>query len=149
MAKQRNIPCTFLLVLALVKLFSEGVLTVKSEYISAVGDPEMRRDSLRVAIESWNQCNEVGQENPQIGSPRAADCFDIYKVYSPQENSKLPILLVFILNLYDDRNNCLLCTFFFESPPHSFSICTFIPCYFGKFVYDDFYFAVGFLSVLH
>lgn len=116
MAKQRNIPCTFLLVLALVKLFSEGVLTVKSEYISAVGDPEMRRDSLRVAIESWNQCNEVGQENPQIGSPRAADCFDIYKVYSPQENSRLPILLVFILNLYDDRNNCLLCTFFFLNP---------------------------------
>lgn len=113
MAKQRNIPCTFLLVLVLVKLFSEGVLTVKTEYISAVGDPEMRRDSLRVAIESWNQCNEVGQENPQIGSPRAADCFDIYKVYSPQENSRLPILLVFILNLNDDRNNRLSMHFFF------------------------------------
>lgn len=49
------------------------------KYVSAVGDPGMRRDSLRVAIESWNQCNEVGEEAPNMGSPRAADCFDIYK----------------------------------------------------------------------
>ncbi|KAL0328392.1 UNVERIFIED_CONTAM: hypothetical protein Scaly_2271800 [Sesamum calycinum] len=34
------------------------------EYMSAVGDPGMRRDSLRVAIEAWNQCNEVHQEAP-------------------------------------------------------------------------------------
>lgn len=59
------------------------------EYLSAVGDPGMRRDSLRVAIESWNQCNEVGEQVPHMGSPRAADCFDIYKA-SPQSNSKLP-----------------------------------------------------------
>uniref|UniRef100_UPI0005CA3199 uncharacterized protein LOC101312016 n=1 Tax=Fragaria vesca subsp. vesca TaxID=101020 RepID=UPI0005CA3199 len=76
-----------LVVLFLGQLLFEGVVNHKSEYISAVGDPEMRRDSLRVAIESWNQCNEVGQDNPQTGSPRAADCFDIYKVYSPQTNS--------------------------------------------------------------
>ncbi|KAG7959987.1 hypothetical protein I3843_10G097800 [Carya illinoinensis] len=50
----------------------------ETEYVSAVGDPGMRRDGLRVAIESWNQCNEVGQEVPSLGSPRAADCFDIY-----------------------------------------------------------------------
>ncbi|PRQ29255.1 hypothetical protein RchiOBHm_Chr5g0011941 [Rosa chinensis] len=85
MAKQT--PCSFLLVLVLGELFFEGVVNVQSEYISAVGDPEMRRDSLRVAIESWNQCNEVGEENLQTGSPRAADCFDIYRVYSPQTNS--------------------------------------------------------------
>ncbi|KAL5732152.1 hypothetical protein ACHQM5_004804 [Ranunculus cassubicifolius] len=39
----------------------------------------MRRDGLRVAIESWNQCNEVGDETHGMGSPRAADCFDIYR----------------------------------------------------------------------
>ncbi|PON95819.1 hypothetical protein TorRG33x02_083420 [Trema orientale] len=47
----------------------------------------MRRDNLRVAIESWNQCNEVGEEAPQTGSPRLADCFDIYST-SPPVNSK-------------------------------------------------------------
>ncbi|GAB4827175.1 hypothetical protein Ancab_034065 [Ancistrocladus abbreviatus] len=51
--------------------------------ISAVGDPGMRRDGLRVAIEAWNQCNEVGEEAPGMGSPRAADCFDIYKATLP------------------------------------------------------------------
>lgn len=57
-------------------VFSESV---KNDYTSAVGDPGMRRDSLRVAIESWNQCNEAGEEAPLTGSPRAADCFDIYQ----------------------------------------------------------------------
>ncbi|XP_058217596.1 uncharacterized protein LOC131328706 [Rhododendron vialii] len=28
-------------------------------YTSAIGDPGMRRDGLRVAIEAWNQCNEI------------------------------------------------------------------------------------------
>ncbi|XP_043701955.1 uncharacterized protein LOC122652313 [Telopea speciosissima] len=49
----------------------------EEDYVSAVGDPGMRRDDLRVAIEAWNQCNEVGHEAPFMGSPRAADCFDI------------------------------------------------------------------------
>lgn len=44
---------------------------------SAVGDPGMRRDGLRVAFEGWNFCNEVGAEAPHMGSPRAADCFDL------------------------------------------------------------------------
>lgn len=52
------------------------------EFISAIGDPGMRRDPLRLAIESWNQCNEVGEEAPNMGSPRAADCFDIYQASS-------------------------------------------------------------------
>ncbi|KAM7495757.1 hypothetical protein LguiA_020171 [Lonicera macranthoides] len=48
---------------------------MKSE--TAVGDPGMRRDGLRVAFEAWNFCNEVAQEAPSMGSPRAADCFDL------------------------------------------------------------------------
>lgn len=44
---------------------------------SAVGDPGMKRDALRVAFEAWNFCNEVGHEAPAMGSPRAADCFDL------------------------------------------------------------------------
>lgn len=44
---------------------------------SAVGDPGMRIDGLRVAFEGWNFCNEVGEEAPGMGSPRAADCFDL------------------------------------------------------------------------
>ena len=32
---------------------------------------------MRVAFEAWNFCNEVGQEAPLMGSPRAADCFDL------------------------------------------------------------------------
>ncbi|KAL7227016.1 hypothetical protein ACSBR1_021979 [Camellia fascicularis] len=48
---------------------------------SAVGDPGMTRDELRVAFEAWNFCNEVGkQEAPSMGSPRAADCFDLSNV---------------------------------------------------------------------
>lgn len=42
-----------------------------------VGDPGMSGDSLRVAFEAWNFCNEVGSEAPYMGSPRAADCFDL------------------------------------------------------------------------
>jgi hypothetical protein len=49
----------------------------REEYMSAIGDPGMRRDSLRVAIEAWNQCNEVGEEVFGMGSPRMADCFDV------------------------------------------------------------------------
>lgn len=37
----------------------------------------MKRDGLRVAFEAWNFCNEVGLEAPHMGSPRAADCFDV------------------------------------------------------------------------
>lgn len=49
----------------------------EKQYTSAVGDPGMRRDELRVAFEAWNFCNEVGAEAPGMGSPRAADCFDL------------------------------------------------------------------------
>lgn len=51
------------------------------QYISAVGDPGMKRDELRVALEAWNFCNEVGVEAPGMGSPRAADCFDLSSLF--------------------------------------------------------------------
>lgn len=54
-----------------------GPIATVAQYESAVGDPGMRRDGLRVAFEAWNFCNEVGIEAPGMGSPRAADCFDL------------------------------------------------------------------------
>ena len=63
-----------LLVLLIVVSFV-GFFQVNGE--SAVGDPGMKRDGLRVAFEAWNFCNEVGREAPKLGSPRAADCFDL------------------------------------------------------------------------
>ncbi|XP_047947144.1 uncharacterized protein LOC125193403 [Salvia hispanica] len=87
-------------VLILVSLSRVVSLSLQGGEVSAVGDSGMRRDGLRVAIESWNQCNEVGEEAPNMGSPRAADCFDIYKA-SPRQGedqcslcSRVPYVLV-------------------------------------------------------
>ncbi|KAL0406697.1 UNVERIFIED_CONTAM: hypothetical protein Slati_3983600 [Sesamum latifolium] len=78
-----------MLLLLLQELFGIALLSIlllevvvcagqrETTMTSAVGDPGMRRDGLRVAIEAWNQCNEVGEEAPNMGSPRKADCFDI------------------------------------------------------------------------
>lgn len=68
-------------------LFSVLVFDVKAceDHVSAVGDPGMKRDGLRVAIEAWNQCNEVGEEAMNMGSPRMADCFNIDNSTSPGE----------------------------------------------------------------
>ncbi|KAK9132173.1 hypothetical protein Scep_011701 [Stephania cephalantha] len=74
MTKSSSILILHALVFSLLLPFS----LANDEYISAVGDPGMQRDGLRVAIESWNQCNEVGVETPTMGSPRAADCFDVH-----------------------------------------------------------------------
>lgn len=49
-----------------------------TEYLSALGDPGMRSPNVRVALEAWNFCNEVGEEAPGMGSPRLADCADLY-----------------------------------------------------------------------
>lgn len=87
MDEQKN-PVYFLPVLAVVILSGALYATAGNEHVSAVGDPGMRRDGLRLAIESWNQCNEVGEEVPHMGSPRAADCFDIYKA-SPKADGKI------------------------------------------------------------
>ncbi|XP_022777297.1 uncharacterized protein LOC111318686 isoform X2 [Durio zibethinus] len=90
MAKARK-PSSLFLVLGLVVAFiwKERYACAENDgYLSAVGDPGMSRDGLRLAIEAWNQCNEVGEEVPHRGSPRAADCFDIYKA-SQSEEGKL------------------------------------------------------------
>ncbi|KAM4068444.1 hypothetical protein ACB094_12G012500 [Castanea mollissima] len=47
------------------------------EYISAIGDPGMESPDVRVGLEAWNFCNEVGMEAPNMGSPRLADCADL------------------------------------------------------------------------
>lgn len=70
-----------------------NVVRSENEYVTAVGDPGMKRDGLRLAIESWNQCNEVGEETPSMGSPRSADCFDIYKA-SPQQGQFSSVFVV-------------------------------------------------------
>ena len=57
---------------------------------SAVGDPGMTRDGLRVAWEAWNFCNEVGSEAPAMGSPRAADCFDLSSKLNHKKKKKKP-----------------------------------------------------------
>uniref|UniRef100_A0A1J3G9W4 DUF7705 domain-containing protein n=1 Tax=Noccaea caerulescens TaxID=107243 RepID=A0A1J3G9W4_NOCCA len=74
---------------------------------TAVGDPGMKRDGLRVAFEAWNFCNEVGFEAPHMGSPRAADCFDIsskpnksIRKYQSNITSKLLLILLLILPLF-------------------------------------------------
>jgi hypothetical protein len=64
-----------LFVLTNVLLFSASFVSTSN--VSAVGDPGMQSDNLRVAFEAWNFCNEVGQEAPHMGSPRAAQCFDL------------------------------------------------------------------------
>lgn len=67
-----------LFVLVNVLVFSDfSAIATAKNHVSAVGDPGMQRDGLRVAFEAWNFCNEVGQEAPRMGSPRAADCFDL------------------------------------------------------------------------
>ncbi|PON88776.1 Serine/threonine protein kinase [Trema orientale] len=76
MAMRNQLNLLFVLLnVVLLSVCSDGA--TGENYISAVGDPGMRRDGLRVAFEAWNFCNEVGQETPHMGSPRAADCFDL------------------------------------------------------------------------
>nr|GME09435.1 uncharacterized protein LOC109187820 [Ipomoea batatas]GME13085.1 uncharacterized protein LOC109187820 [Ipomoea batatas] len=77
----------FCVVSVLAIVFFNSVISSNQEHFSAIGDPGMRRDGLRIAIEAWNQCNEVGEEAPEMGSPRQADCFDI-------DNSTSPISLI-------------------------------------------------------
>jgi hypothetical protein len=72
-------PLLLLIVFLSYSSAAEAIRTHGAGYVSAVGDPGMRRDGLRVAWEAWNFCNEVGQEAPGMGSPRGADCFDIGK----------------------------------------------------------------------
>ncbi|KAL4286737.1 hypothetical protein HN51_054496 [Arachis hypogaea] len=71
MEKKQHSHSTFLFLLVFL------TITRAQSHVPAVGDPGMKRDGLRVGFEGWNFCNEVGQEAPLMGSPRAADCFDL------------------------------------------------------------------------
>lgn len=51
---------------------------VLEENSSILGDPGMKSPDSRFAFEAWNFCNEVGMEAPNMGSPRMADCADLY-----------------------------------------------------------------------
>ncbi|GKV35181.1 hypothetical protein SLEP1_g43484 [Rubroshorea leprosula] len=62
--------------LNLSHLLMDGSLS--TEYSSAIGDPGMKNPNVRVALEAWNFCNEVGVEAPGMGSPRWADCANLY-----------------------------------------------------------------------
>ncbi|XP_024018165.1 uncharacterized protein LOC21397039 [Morus notabilis] len=91
MGNQKNV--LGLLLINVVMISVSGA--TESKYISAVGDPGMRRDELRVGFEAWNFCNEVAQEAPHQGSPRAADCFHLsgssLKHIVTEEDNKLGV----------------------------------------------------------
>ncbi|WOH05867.1 hypothetical protein DCAR_0625290 [Daucus carota subsp. sativus] len=78
-----------------------SVSWVRGGDVTAIGDPGMKRDGLRVAIEAWNQCNEVGEEAPDMGSPRQADCFDLLPHHSTPTSS-LPFELIHRVNQTDN-----------------------------------------------
>lgn len=90
MERLRSSWVLFVLLVALASSCSSssGVKTER-DYVSVVGDPGMRRDGLRVALEAWNFCNEVGHEAPGMGSPRLADCFDLQTLPSNHSSSGL------------------------------------------------------------
>lgn len=98
--------------------FTSVVMASNDDFISAVGDPGMRRDGLRVAIEAWNQCNEVGEEAVNMGSPRMADCFDVDHSTSSGEKCLVPLHLCAV-TYYEynfarkEREELVDCFFFF------------------------------------
>ncbi|XP_077231599.1 uncharacterized protein LOC143864707 [Tasmannia lanceolata] len=71
-----HLPYSFLLISFM--LFACFVSCSSDKYISVIGDPGMKSQNIRVALEAWNFCNEVGQEALNMGSPRLADCADLY-----------------------------------------------------------------------
>ncbi|KAK9929887.1 hypothetical protein M0R45_026960 [Rubus argutus] len=73
-----NSACVVLVLFGLPFVLNSGeyVSTVSEEYLSALGDPGMKNPYVRVALEAWNFCNEVGTEAPNMGSPSLADCAD-------------------------------------------------------------------------
>ncbi|TQE11530.1 hypothetical protein C1H46_002905 [Malus baccata] len=56
--------------LCIISVLDGAFVSGENDYVSTVGDSGMRRDA-------WNFCNEVGAEAPDMGSPRAADCFNL------------------------------------------------------------------------
>ncbi|KAK9271145.1 hypothetical protein L1049_026734 [Liquidambar formosana] len=68
----------WLLLLAIFHWDSALPAFASDKYMSAIGDPEMKNPNVRIGLEAWNFCNEVGMEAPNMGSPRLADCADLY-----------------------------------------------------------------------
>ncbi|KAG9456906.1 hypothetical protein H6P81_001414 [Aristolochia fimbriata] len=71
-------PFTSTLTLVSVLVISLFASSSGNQFISAIGDPGMKSQNIRVSFEAWNFCNEVGKEAPGMGSPRMADCADLY-----------------------------------------------------------------------
>lgn len=92
-------PRLFLTVVTVVQILEYGQshllsITQSSEeksYVSVLGDPGMKNPNSRFALEAWNFCNEVGMEAPHMGSPRMADCADLY---CPENIAGLLFLIV-------------------------------------------------------
>lgn len=109
MEKMHRLHVLVLLVDLLPALLVHGARGAR--YASAVGDPGMRRDGLRVAFEAWNFCNEVGEEEASdMGSPRAADCFDVNSSkpgYRGSRNSK-PMTFPFDVRVLEDVSRLIL-----------------------------------------
>lgn len=61
-----------------VCLVNGELLQETDSYVSVIGDPGMKSPNARFGLEAWNFCNEVGMEAPNMGSPRMADCADLY-----------------------------------------------------------------------
>eukprot|EP00249_Psilotum_nudum_P000872 c13029_g1_i1 orf=248-1840(+) len=50
----------------------------KPAFESALGDSGMKDHRVRVSIEAWDFCNNVGRDSLGLPSPRQADCADIW-----------------------------------------------------------------------
>ncbi|KAK9162031.1 hypothetical protein Syun_002933 [Stephania yunnanensis] len=68
----------FKAMLMILLIFFATVVGSNEGYVSVIGDPGMKSPNVRIALEAWNFCNEVGFEAPNMGSPREADCADLY-----------------------------------------------------------------------
>ncbi|PON33917.1 Serine/threonine protein kinase [Parasponia andersonii] len=73
----------FLLLVVVSEMFALNMVVYvaqgsENSYVSAIGDPGMKSSNVRVGLEAWNFCNEVGAEAPGMGSPRMADCADLH-----------------------------------------------------------------------
>ncbi|KAJ0085849.1 hypothetical protein Patl1_07605 [Pistacia atlantica] len=109
-----------LLVLVLQRLFVPNLASnglkphgswTNDEFVSAIGDPGMRNVNVRVALEAWNFCNEVGFEAPGMGSPRLADCANFYcpsiSTDSLDHSDLGNVLKCGLLHKVSEPDNCL------------------------------------------
>ncbi|XP_011031548.1 PREDICTED: uncharacterized protein LOC105130652 isoform X4 [Populus euphratica] len=90
-------------------LSSSSAAAAAMKYVSAIGDPGMKSPNVRVALEAWNFCNEVGFEAPSMGSPRLADCADLYCPVTSVDEPPKPwqFWMVMLKNGNFDKNTTL------------------------------------------